>query len=131
MGQSLVEFCAVLPLAILLFAAVIDGGYMMLVAINIHTGVREGAQLALYDKAFSNDTIKKRIKDSVYAAPIADSEITIAQTANITIGSTVHQAYEIKVNHKHYFLLPFVFAAQSTIDLQSTITSMVVTGLTP
>lgn len=131
-GQVLAEFCLILPLMIMLFAAIIDIGFYLLVNISLHTAVREGAQLAIYDGAFTVQQIKNRIKDSTYGATIADSEITVDLNTQIVMpGGTTYRAFYISVTHDHQLLVPFILSQQKTVTLHSAMRSLIVTGLTP
>lgn len=131
-GQVLAEFCLILPLMIMLFAAIIDIGFYLLVNISLHTAVREGAQLAVYDNAFTVQQVKDRIKDSTYGATITDAEITVNLNSSITMpGGTTYRAFYINVVHQHQLLVPFILSQQKSVTLQSSMRSLIVTGLKP
>jgi hypothetical protein len=130
-GQVLAEFCLILPLLIVLLVAIIDLGFYLLINISLHTAVREGAQLAMYDSAFSVAQIKDRIKQSAYGATVKDSEITVDLNNKITVGSTTYKAFMIRVEHDHNLLVPFILSSAQSIRLASSMKSLIVTGLKP
>jgi Flp pilus assembly protein TadG len=130
-GQVLAEFCLILPLMIVLLVAIVDLGFYLLINISMHTAVREGAQLAMYDNAFTTQQIKDRIKQSAYGATVTDSEIFVDQNSSITVGPSTYKAFNIRVTHQHKLLIPFILSSSQTVPIGSSMKSLIVTGLKP
>lgn|GEM_PF-2109708 len=131
-GQALVEFCLLLPLLCLLLAVAIDGGYLLLVYINVHTSVREGAQLAIYDQVYTDDQIRQQVIDNASVAMLKSSEVSVSQTETMQIHGISHRSFVVAVNHAHNFLLvPFIFNQAPIFQVQSRMKSLVAVGLKP
>lgn len=130
-GQVLAEFCLILPLMIVLLVAIIDFGYYLLINISLHTAVREGAQLAMYDNAFTPQQIRDRIKQTAYGATVTDSEIAVSLNSSITVGTSTYRAFDIRVNHQHTLLVPFILTTSQQVPIGSSMKSLIVSGLKP
>ena len=132
-GQALAEFALILPLIMLLFAAVIDYGYALLINISLHTAVREGAQLAVYDpSAYTETQIRDHIIRNAYGVTLTAGNISVNRNLIITSGSKKYKSFKLSVNHTHTFLVPFVFLRnQTSINLSSSVQSLICTGLLP
>jgi hypothetical protein len=83
-GQSLVEFAVVIPLFLLILAAVVDFGMGLSASITISNAAREGARLGIVDP--SPATIEGRVR--AVASNLDDSALTVTSTCLTPSGSS-------------------------------------------
>lgn len=138
-AQAAVEFCLVLPLLILILVLIVNLGYFLRQCVSVHEAVREASLLAMYDDTapapahvYTVQDIKDRIKATTCGETILDSEISVNRNDTITVASTTYRAFNIRVDHTHSLLVPFVFwSGLATLPISSSMKSVIVPGLTP
>jgi hypothetical protein len=83
-GQSLVEFAMVLPLFLLILAAIVDFGMGLASSITISNAAREGARLGIVDPDPS--AIETRVR--AVASGLDGAELTVTSTCLTPSGSS-------------------------------------------
>ena len=61
-GAQAVEFALVLPILLLLVLGIINFGYVFGQKLSLNQAVREGARMAVVDKAATNNTVRDNVR---------------------------------------------------------------------
>ena len=123
-GQSLVEFAVVLPIFLLILAAVIDFGLGLYSQMTVINAAREGARLGVVSQPFSSTAVNDRVV--AMTAGLDQSNLTVSITCKHDDGSSVScsstttgDEIQVQVDYDYHMLWPLAFG--NTIDLSSTV----------
>jgi Flp pilus assembly protein TadG len=144
-GQAMVEFALVIPMFLLILAAIIDFGFGFFDRMSVINAAREGARAGvMVDVANAPSTMQRTVMDRVESAAaqggitVTDSnvQVTCVQT-NATTSSpctfTVHSAanlagvqsgdsVSVTVNYSYHISFPMLTVLGiTTLDLSSTV----------
>jgi Flp pilus assembly protein TadG len=79
-GQSLVEFAVSVPILMLVFMTIVDGGRVLFTYTALEDAAQEGAMFAAHEPAPTNP-IKARVKSSSNHPEVRDATVTVACTS--------------------------------------------------
>ena len=135
-GQVLVEFALMLPLLMLLIAAIVDFGFLFYDNISTQGAAREGARLMIRASALSVPLVTDaQIKEVIKQAhgpynQILDGEIKISLDLNSTeFGTPAKIGRELNIAHKHDLILPIMVPFGESIVLRARVKAFLVPGL--
>jgi Flp pilus assembly protein TadG len=122
-GQSLVEFAVVLPVFLLILAAVIDFGMGLYSQMTVINAAREGARLGV---VLPGDTAAIQARVDAMTGGLDSTQLNVTISCkNPSGGSCGSPAYQsgdtvmVKVDYDYHMLWPL--ALGNTIDLSSTV----------
>ncbi len=135
-AQTLVEFAIILPLLILLIAAIVDFGFFFYDHVATQSACREGARAMVQANSagapiYDLTQIRKIVKGSHGpVSPLLDAEITLQEwPGSLEFGSPARRVREIKVDHKHTWIMPIMIPFGETIQIKSKVKGYCVAGL--
>ena len=121
LGQSVVEFSMAIPIFMLVFLAVAEGGYYVVATTIVSSATHEGARLGVLDSTSDRATIRDRVVSM--AAPIvtvADADIELDLTSGgattVDCDDPCYQARDtgdrlrVRTAYTHIPLIGFVFS---------------------
>jgi len=105
-GNALVEFALVLPLMLLVFAGIVDFGFLFQRHEVLTNAVREGARVAVLPASYGDAVIQQRVRDYItgglgsangltVAAPVRANVATVPPYRTVTISATLRSNYVI------------------------------------
>jgi Flp pilus assembly protein TadG len=134
-GQVFLEFALVLPLCLMMFAAMVDMGLYLHRYLSIQTAVREGARQAV--QGSGDDRIRAAVLVTCDATRLLATDVTVvrresdAQFATLpaAAGAPInlkdhvkgYESIEIRVVTPHRYLMPFVFQGQTWANIAVTV----------
>jgi Flp pilus assembly protein TadG len=92
-GQSLVEFALSVPIMLLVFMTIADGGRLLFTYTALEDAAQEGAMYAAHEPSPQNP-IKARVKSSSNHPEVRDATVTIACTST-TVAVTATYALPV------------------------------------
>lgn len=130
-GQIFLEFALVLPLCLMMFAAMVDLGLYLHRYLSIQTAVREGARDAV--AGLPDERIRAAVLASCSATNLVAGDIEIVRrvadaqfaTLDVKDGAPInfkdqvrnYESIEVRVVTKHRYLMPFVFQGQTWANI--------------
>lgn len=129
-GNALVEFALVLPLLLLVFAGIVDFGFLFQRHEVLTNAVREGARIAVLPATYGDGIVQQRVTDYVTAGLGSATGLTVGATQRATIGTTPpYQTVQVTATLRYNYLIlgPIVRLATggpwgNFIDLSATST---------
>lgn len=98
-GQAIVEFALLIPLFLILIAAVIDFGWVLTHELSLSSAVREGARVGI--TCASEDNFELQVKTRVQRVAAAPPSSTLSVTVSSEGGDVV-----VKANYDLQLLTP-------------------------
>jgi Flp pilus assembly protein TadG len=130
-GQIFLEFALVMPLCLMMFAAMVDMGLYLHRYLSIQTAVREGISAAARGK--NDDHIRSVVATVAGGAALKASDIQVVrresdpQLASLDVGNGAtmslkdqmkgYESIEVRVVTRHDYLVPIVFQGQSWANI--------------
>ena len=102
-GQSLVETAVVLPILLLLVAAIVDFGRAFDAYIVLTNAAREGARFGSTNPELPEDDVKQLVVDNVLGSGTNITQMTGFTAANVTVEGQVEGSEEVKVTVTYQF----------------------------
>ena len=102
-GQSLVETAVVLPILLLLVAAIVDFGRAFDAYIVLTNAAREGARFGSTNPELSEDGVKDLVVANVVGSGTNITQMTGFTAANVTVEGQVEGSEEVKVTVTYQF----------------------------
>lgn len=87
-GNALVEFALVLPLLLLVFAGIVDFGFLFQRHEVLTNAVREGARVAVLPAAYGDGLVQQRVIDYVAAGLGSSDGLTVDIPQRVVVGTT-------------------------------------------
>jgi Flp pilus assembly protein TadG len=126
-GQVFLEFALVLPICLMMFAAMVDLGLYLHRYLSVQTAVREGIRAAA--SGSSDDQIRSIVLTASGTADLKPGEVQVirresdpalatldpgdGQPMAITEGMKAYQTVEVRVLAHHTYMVPIFFQGRS------------------
>jgi len=107
-GNALVEFALVLPLLLLVFAGIVDFGFVFQRYEVLTNAVREGARIAVLPSNYSDATVAQRVTDYVTAGLGSATGLSVAAPVRTTTGGLSTVQVSATLNYNYIVLGPIV-----------------------
>jgi len=107
-GNALVEFALVLPLLLLVFAGIVDFGFLFQRYEVLTNAVREGARIAVLPSSYSDTVIQQRVTSYVTAGLGSSAGLTVAAPVRSTAGGLSTVRVAATLNYDYIILGPIV-----------------------